>query len=502
VAVNPIHCRHGDADIAPFPKILDDCLGSSAIAAGVKHDRGIKADVNRGRIRPGDRGHLLAAVLAHVRIGAGALRWREHRQVSGFVQKIAKVRQARSIDQENAAVNPDAGQDTFRNRSGPQLETDPGEKIHDFGCDRVFQERLVHSICAPRQKGSIIAFAINVYMETLVQNSLPARTETGSLGVCHMKRFWARTKLAPTGPIASDAEEWSLDTILIYGLGLGIEEIFRYLYKNDPPFDQFEQWVLEKNGGSIEPERIARINAAVTGQPVEPDPELERSAPVLTADDFAFWDENGYVIVHDAVPEESRAGAEQAIWEAAGADPQDPATWYGGPQGHSIMVSLVLHHWAFEANRKSLRLRKAFSQIWDRGDIWISVDRGGFNPPELPFWRFPGPYLHWDADLTRPIPFSVGGILYLTDTAPDQGAFQCVPGFHRRVEAWVKSLPPGANPWEQNLATLGAVPIPGRAGDLIIWRQELPHGSSPNRAKKPRIVQYIAAGPMSLAGTN
>jgi ectoine hydroxylase-related dioxygenase (phytanoyl-CoA dioxygenase family) len=79
----------------------------------------------------------------------------------------------------------------------------------------------------------------------------------------------------------------------------------------------------------------------------------------------------------------------------------------------------------------------------------------------------------------------------LTDTPPEQGAFTLVPGFHRRVEDWLKSLPPGADPRSQNIHALGSQPIGGRAGDLIIWHQALPHGSRPNRGTQPRMVQYI-----------
>ena len=65
----------------------------------------------------------------------------------------------------------------------------------------------------------------------------------------------------------------------------------------------------------------------------------------------------------------------------------------------------------------------------------------------------------------------VQGVLYLTDTAANQGAFRCVPGFHRRIETWLKSLPSGADPRREDLEKFGAVPIAGRAGDLIIWHQ-------------------------------
>jgi ectoine hydroxylase-related dioxygenase (phytanoyl-CoA dioxygenase family) len=105
--------------------------------------------------------------------------------------------------------------------------------------------------------------------------------------------------------------------------------------------------------------------------------------------------------------------------------------------------------------------------------------------------------LHWDTSLARPRGLSTQGILYLTDTGPEQGAFTCVPGFHRRIDTWLDSLPEGADPRRQDLHALGSMPIGGRAGDLVIWHDALPHGSRPNRSHLPRIVQYIAMYPFA-----
>ena len=288
-----------------------------------------------------------------------------------------------------------------------------------------------------------------------------------------------------------DPEEWVSDGTLIFGLGLGLHETLRYLFMEAPRFEQFEAWILEKNGGRIDPRRIARINAALAGSLDEAAcPPVE---PVLTAKDLASWEENGYVVLHDAVPPEGCAAAAQAIYHFLRMDPEDPGTWYCGPQGHSIWIPL-LHHPAFWANRNSPRIHSAFAQLWGRADLWVSVDQGGMNPPETDSWRFPGPHLHWDTSLELPIPFGLQGILYLTDTGPTQGAFTCVPGFHRKIDDWLKSLQ-GADPRQQDLRALGAVPIAGKAGDLIIWHQALPHGSSPNRASRPRVVQYISMRP-------
>jgi hypothetical protein len=325
--------------------------------------------------------------------------------------------------------------------------------------------------------------------------------EVGSLGVLHLKRLWSRylANRFLASPPDEGKNEWAADNTLISGLGLGLHETLRYLYTANPSFERLEQWVLERNGGSIEPARIERINAALRGETVKATTAPGVNGP-LSDQDMAFWQDNGYVVLHDAAPAEGCAAAVKAICEFLDMDLGNPSTWYNGPQGHSIWVPL-LRHPAIEANRASERIHRAFEQIWERTDLWMTIDQCGMNPPERPGWQFPGPFLHWDTSLALPIPFGVQGILYLTDTPAEQGAFTCVPGFHRKIESWLKDLPEGVDPRERNLESLGAIPIPGKAGDLIIWQNTLPHGSRPNRAALPRFVQYLAMRPPDF-GTN
>lgn len=322
---------------------------------------------------------------------------------------------------------------------------------------------------------------------------VPATDELGSLGVLHLKRLWARCMAQRAGGApASDAEsEWAADNTVLCGLGLGLHETLRYLYVAGPSFQQFEDWILERNGGFLHPQRAERINAALSGKSLPADENGEDS---LSLEDLKFWEENGYVLLHDAVAQEGCAAAVKAICEFLRMDINDPDTWYNGPQGHSIWVPL-LRHPAIEANRNSPRLRRAFEQIWGRTDLWMTVDQCGMNPPQRQGWRFPGPHLHWDTSLALPIPFGVQGLLYLADTQAEQGAFTCVPGFHRKIESWLASLPHGSNPREQDLEALGATSIEGKAGDLIIWHHALPHGSRPNLTTRPRFVQYLTMRP-------
>jgi hypothetical protein len=315
--------------------------------------------------------------------------------------------------------------------------------------------------------------------------------ETGRLGVHYLKRFWSTQLAGPQD--SSRGSDWVAGNTLLCGLRVGLRETYDYLFQNRPSFEEFESWILARNGGSLQAGLVERLNAGLSEAGVRGQPADAKAALALTNADLAFWNQNGYVVLHDAVPPENCRAAAQAIYEFLAAQPDRPETWYRGPQGHSIWIPL-LHHPALWANRDSPRIHRAFAQLWGREDLWGSVDQAGFNPPETPTWKFPGPNLHWDVSLAQPIPFGTQGILYLADTAANQGAFTCVPGFHRRIESWLQSLPEGADPRQEDLSAL-AVPIAGRAGDLVIWHQALPHGSSPNSGALPRLAQYINRRP-------
>jgi len=218
--------------------------------------------------------------------------------------------------------------------------------------------------------------------------------------------------------------------------------------------------------------------------------------PVLSAADMDCWNEQGYVIIRNAISAEDCENTIQAICDFIQIKRDDPATWYlPHPARQGIMVQLFQHP-ALEKNRQSKKIRAAYEQLWERSDLWVNTDRVGFNPPETEIWKFPGPGLHWDVSLAFPIPFGLQGILYLADTAANQGAFTLVTGFQHRVEDWLNNLAPTTNPRTEELYGLGATPVAANVGDFIIWHQALPHGSSPNHASQPRFVQYINYAPL------
>jgi len=67
---------------------------------------------------------------------------------------------------------------------------------------------------------------------------------------------------------------------------------------------------------------------------------------------------------------------------------------------------------------------------------------------------------------------------------------------HRRLEEWIKTQPPDRDPRRPDLTGLNVTPIPGRAGDLLIWNRLLPHGNGHNVSDKPRLAQFITMFPV------
>ena len=130
-----------------------------------------------------------------------------------------------------------------------------------------------------------------------------------------------------------------------------------------------------------------------------------------------------------------------------------------------------------------------------------------------PEWGHKG-MIHWDIDTSelpplngadiaatwRPDPathIGVQGVVYLRDTAVDQGGFQCIPGFHRTFYEWVKTQPADRNPRFPDMTGLDVKVVDGKAGDLVIWHRLLAHGNGHNRSTGPRAgpVHHHVAGP-------
>lgn len=323
-------------------------------------------------------------------------------------------------------------------------------------------------------------------METL----LPPVSAPTRVGILHLQRFWKKTALKRSGQLPQNAflEEWATDQSLMNALGIGLEPTISYLYQEAPDFETFENWILEKTGG-VNAEIIREFNEMLEGQAAKS--ETADTGKVLTEEDIRFFNEHGYLIIRNAVSDAESQAAQDAVWEFLGYDANNPGSWYEiHPERKGIMVQLF-HHPALEKTRRSEKIRRIFAELFGHDKLFVTTDRVSFNPPENDRWTFPGPNLHWDVSIKQPIPFALQGLLYLTDTRADQGAFTLVPGFQNSIGEWLEKLPEGTNPRNAILDTPDAKPLAANRGDFIVWHQALPHGSRPNTSDFPRIVQYI-----------
>ncbi len=316
---------------------------------------------------------------------------------------------------------------------------------------------------------------------------LAASTDTGTTGIYQLKRLWSKA-IAGQDIVNQYPEEYGLDNALIDILGIGLLPTYQYLYGQKPGFESFENWVIAHAGGHITDFTIQQCNALFQNKSTH---HQNIIADVLTPNDMVFWQTHGYVIIKNAVTPQDCAASRKAIMDYLEMDEMDETTWYKeGSSMQGIMVPLYRNA-AIDKNRNSPVIKRAFEQLWNRTDLIVTTDKCGFNPPETASFKYRGIGLHWDVSLATPIPFGTQGILYLTDTAVNQGALTVVPGFQNNMQSWLKELPEHVNPREVDLSSFNPIPIAANAGDFIIWNHLLPHDSSPNKASLPRIVQYL-----------
>jgi hypothetical protein len=219
--------------------------------------------------------------------------------------------------------------------------------------------------------------------------------------------------------------------------------------------------------------------------------------PVLTPDDLRRFDEDGYVLVKNVVPRENLQAVIDAMFTFLEIDPHNPDDWYRPPLPLGGMIEMYQHP-ALWANRQHPRVHEAFSDIFGTEKLWVSIDRANLKPPfrpDHPEYDHKG-FMHWDADVTYAAcaPLRVQGVLYLADTTADMGGFQCSPGHHKVVKEWAKDIEPGSDA-KPDMQGVPVVPVPGEAGDLVIWSTLLYHGNGRNLSDRPRLAQYITMNP-------
>jgi hypothetical protein len=239
--------------------------------------------------------------------------------------------------------------------------------------------------------------------------------------------------------------------------------------------------------------------------------DINKTLPlrVLSTADWEHWTRNGYVIVRQAVPAANVERLVEVLWRFDEKDPNDASTWYAPQRRDHIMKELngtgmleIYNHQALWDNRMEPRVYDAFVDIWDREDLWVSIDRANLNPPKKVKGN-PNGFIHWDVDTSIvPPPIGVQGVLSLKKQDGDVGGFQCVPELFYNFDEWVKTQPADRDPMHPDMTGLQTVNIEMEAGDLMIFNSLLAHGVRPNHSgDRVRMAQYISMYPADNANT-
>ncbi|KDB50722.1 hypothetical protein X805_37090 [Sphaerotilus natans subsp. natans DSM 6575] len=241
--------------------------------------------------------------------------------------------------------------------------------------------------------------------------------------------------------------------------------------------------------------------------------ELRKRLPlrVLSEDDFHHWQTRGFVIVRQAISAEQVRRTVEHLWRFQELDPDRPETWDAPERRSHAMAELngsgmveTYHHQTLWDNRQTPRVYDAFVDLWDREDLWVTIDRANLNTPNRGQRAFAG-FIHWDADTTLdPLPVNMQGVLALSDTNERVGGFQCVPDLFEHFETWRRQAPLDRHPWRPDMAALPWTTqfVPLQAGDLLIFNSLLAHGIRPNTSERDvRLAQYIAFTPADESQT-
>lgn len=102
-----------------------------------------------------------------------------------------------------------------------------------------------------------------------LQNIVPmiSSDTAGPLGAIHLPRMWTKLTLSAAGVLPEGYDECGkgFDQMTLDALGLDRQKTMEFIRSKRPKYIEFEEWVLQQNGGSISTDRIEKHNAAIRG---------------------------------------------------------------------------------------------------------------------------------------------------------------------------------------------------------------------------------------------
>ncbi|GAC1541643.1 MAG: hypothetical protein NVS3B16_05500 [Vulcanimicrobiaceae bacterium] len=91
--------------------------------------------------------------------------------------------------------------------------------------------------------------------------------EAGPAGILHLPRLWSKLLIDSVDKLPDDYDACGdgFDAMTLKAVGVEKKDAIAFVQTRRPTYMQFEQWILAKNGGSVDQRRIREHNAAITG---------------------------------------------------------------------------------------------------------------------------------------------------------------------------------------------------------------------------------------------
>ncbi|TQV87325.1 phytanoyl-CoA dioxygenase family protein [Aliikangiella coralliicola] len=235
----------------------------------------------------------------------------------------------------------------------------------------------------------------------------------------------------------------------------------------------------------------------------------ESETPIVR--DLSYWEqkksalrENGYVVFESILSQALCQQSIDAICDFMEVKQFDSSTWYKENPLNGTGSVPMHHHPAFWQVRQDPDVYRAFCEMLEEKELWVTMDRASFKPPcryDLEQYGDDQNPLHWDYDFRKVDGEVYQGLVYLTDTESEQGAFACVPSLYREIVEDRFENSQGFSQFQINGLFLHdvydcqeseIVKVAAPAGSLIIFDSRLPHGNVATHHNKPRFVQFIS----------
>ena len=203
---------------------------------------------------------------------------------------------------------------------------------------------------------------------------------------------------------------------------------------------------------------------------------------------------DGFLLAREAIPREVAERAAVATWEGAGADPFDRSTWPAlGPQPRWLDDWRVVAAFTDDVLSAAGALAGEGARF-SRPQRTLAINR----VPLEREWRAHGAHVDFslpeEGPRTRPLPYRIGAIAYLTDVAPHGGGTIVWPGTHRRLEGLVRAEPgryalmSALNADLRRLDLGPGVELTPSRGDVLFFHPLCVHASSDNVTPAPRLA--------------